>query len=190
MLSVLMLIAATASAAPDSVVPRIWNTSLIAQGWRPGVKVGGEYLLSRKTYDDKHGTKRHIVLEPSVSAWHHWGNHTPITASAQLYRRKIKSERRTREMFVGLGATYAINAGTTYAFDDSGELTGSALAGNLMAAVSAGVGIGRTPKAPRPGNFAWHLRPTVTIWAPYTSGVAPVFTLEAGVRWGTGGKNR
>ena len=155
------------------------------QGVRPGVKLGGEYVLSRKT---RKKANRLLVLEPAVSSWHHWGNHTPVTAGVQLYRRKIKANRGTRELFIGQGVTYAINAGTTYEYDGSGELTGSRLAGHLMSATSIGVGLGYTPKAPRRDHLAWHVRPTVTIWAPYNSGIAPVATIEGGVRWGTGGK--
>ena len=119
-------------------------------------------------------------------AWYHWGNHTPITLSGQLIYRRTSARGWSGEAFFGQGATYAINAGLTYSFDDRGELTSSRLAGQLMSATSAGFGIGRTRARAGGAALAWHLRPTLTVWAPYTSGIAPVATIEIGVRrvWG------
>jgi len=190
-MSALLMAASLALAAPKkNAEPLVWNTSYVAQGLRPGFKIGLDYPLaeSRKVRDSrrpgKKTVRRALVVEPSVMAWHHWGNHTPITAGAQLIYRKGFGNGRHRELFVGQGATYAINAGRTYSFDDSGELQGSALAGNLMSATSVGFGLGRDLSRRKKGgpDLTWYVRPTATIWAPYNSGVAPVLTIELGVR--------
>ncbi len=171
-----------------------WNTSLVAQGWRPGLKLGVELPLAdgevtRTRRDLERGYDRYLVLEPSFTAWHHPGNHTPLTAGAQIFARRVRSDGRTLEAFVGQGVTYAINAGTTYEFDADGELAGSALAGNWMSATSVGFGVGRDLSRTRGVDLAWHLRPTMTVWAPYNAWIAPVFTLELGLRraWFDGG---
>ncbi len=172
-----------------------WNTSLIAQGWRPGAKLGFEVpLAEREIVRTRRGIERTIdrlwLVEPSFTAWHHPGNHTPLTLGAQLYARRIRAKGWTIEGFVGQGVTYAINAGTTYEFDENDELVGSALAGRWMSATSIGFGLGRDLARSRGVDLAWHLRPTMTVWAPYNAGVAPVFTVELGVRraWFSGGE--
>lgn len=172
----------------SQAAPAAVNTSLVAQGVRPGAKVGLEWpLVESQTVRSRRGeertTTRTLRVEPSLQGWYHWGNHTPLTASGQLIYRRTSHRGWSREALVGQGATYAINAGLTYAFDDSGELTSSRLAGQLMSATSLGLGIGRDTDA----ALAWHLRPTLTLWAPYTSGIAPVFTIELGIRRAWGG---
>ncbi len=172
-----------------------WNTSLVAQGWRPGLELGFDIPLTEREFVvQRRGVERSQtrlwVVEPSFTAWHHPGNHTPLTLGAQLYRRRIRSDGWTLEGFVGQGVTYAINDGMTYEFDDSGELVGSALAGRWMSASSVGFGVGRDLSRTRGIDLAWHLRPTMTVWAPYNTNVAPVFTVELGVRrsWFSGGE--
>lgn len=171
----------------------LWNTSLVFQGVRPGFKLGAEFELAervKKRPNRRRPPRRRIIrelaIEPSFTAWHHWGNHTPLTLSGQLITRRVKQNGRYREWFVGQGATYAINAGRTYSFDGDGELQGNRMAGRLMSATSVGFGVGR--EIPRTA-LAWHVRPTVTFWAPYLDGAAPVITLEFGVRqaWPFGG---
>lgn len=186
MLLPLMVIGLTQASAAE-LDTTAWNTSLIAQAWRPGLKVGVEFPVAERavvrTRDDLvRSFDRYLVLEPSFTAWHHPGNHTPLTAGAQLHLRRVRVDGWTLEGFVGQGVTYAINAGTTYEFDDDGDLVGSALAGHWMSASSVGFGVGRDLSRTRGLGLAWHLRPTMTVWAPYNAGVAPVFTLELGVR--------
>jgi hypothetical protein len=161
--------------------PTVWNTSFIAQGIRPGAKIGLEHVLRES---EEAPVKRSLLIEPSLMGWYHWGNHTPLTVSGQLIYRRTSARGWSREALLGQGATYAINAGKTYVFDDSGEITSSRLAGRLMSATSIGFGLGRTRS-----ELAWHIRPTLTMWAPYNSGIAPVFTVEIGVRrtWGEKG---
>ena len=175
----------------SQAAPAVWNTSYIAQGVRPGAKVGLELALaesetSRSRRGEERTTTRTLLIEPALQGWYHWGNHTPLTAGGQLIYRRTSHRGWSREALVGQGATYAINAGLTYSLDDSGELTSSRLAGQLMSATSLGFGIGRDTDGA--AALAWHLRPTLTIWAPYTSGIAPVFTIEIGIRrtWGEG----
>ena len=171
--------------------PMVWNTGYIAQGIRPGAKVGVELGLKeseqvRSRQGQERTISRSLLVEPSLQGWYHWGNHTPLTVSGQLIYRRTSPRGWSREAFLGQGATYAINAGLTYSFDDSGTLTSSRLAGQLMSATSLGFGIGRTPAD---ADIAWHVRPTLMIWAPYTSGIAPVATIEIGIRraWGEDG---
>lgn len=169
----------------SQAAPAAWSASYIAQGVRPGAKVGLEWALASSTGEGARATTRMLLVEPSLQGWYHWGNHTPLTASAQLIYRRTSHRGWSREAFVGQGATYAINAGLTYSFDDSGELTSSRLAGQLMSATSLGGGIGRGIAGD--ADLAWHLRPTLTLWTPYTSGIAPVFTIELGIRRAQGG---
>ncbi len=186
MLIALSLVALTQVGAAE-LDAATWNTSLVAQGWRPGLKLGvelplaqGERVLTRRGVERR--VDRLLLVEPSFTAWHHWGNHTPLTAGGQLIARRVRADGWTSEAFIGQGLTYAINAGTTYEFDDDGELVGSAMAGNWMSASSVGVGLGRDLSRSRGVDLAWHIRPTMTVWAPYNAGVAPVFTVELGVR--------
>ena len=163
------------------------NTSVLAQGIHPGAKVGVEFPLvdveSVKTRAGEDRTiGRQLVLEPALSFWVHRHNLTPITLSPQLLYRRVGHRGWTPELFVGQGVTYAINAGVTYEFDDQGELVGGALAGRWMSATQLGFGIGRDLSVTRDLDLAWHVRPAMTVWAPYNSGVAPVFSFELGVR--------
>jgi len=93
-------------------------------------------------------------------------------------------------LFLGQGATYAINGGETCEFDSSDALICSSTAGNWMSATSMGFGLGRDLSATTDHDLAWHIRPLAILWAPYNSGVAPVFMIEVGVRhsWLSGGK--
>ena len=165
--------------------PRAVNMSLVAQGIRPGVKLGMDIPLLRQQHrsdrrpEGRKLTQRDMSVEPAVSVWHHWGNHTPITAGAQLFYRRGKESGWQRELFVGQGITYAINAGITYSFDQSGTLQGSRLAGRWMSATQVGFGLGRDRSDT---DMAWHVRPTLMVWAPYNDTIAPVFLLEMGVR--------
>lgn len=164
------------------------NTSLIAQGVRPGAKVGVD--VSWKEWERNRPGRREgrqqvihsLQVEPSIQAWHHWGNATPIDVGTQLIYRRTAENGRQCEFLLGQGVTYAINAGMTYSFDDSGTLQGSRLAGNWMSASRVAVGVGRDRSAAGGADLAWHARPTVTLWTPYNTGVAPIFSLEVGVR--------
>ena len=173
----------------SQAAPTAWSIGYIAQGVRPGARVGLEWTLleSEKNLsrrDEARTTTRKLLVEPALQGWYHWGNHTPLTASGQLIYRRTSHRGWSREVLVGQGATYANNAGLTYSFDDSGALTSSRLAGQLMSATSLGLGIGHDTAG---ATLAWHLRPTLTVWAPYTSGIAPVATIELGLRRAWGG---
>ncbi|MEL6342169.1 MAG: hypothetical protein AAFV53_03490 [Myxococcota bacterium] len=186
---VLLWLGAAWADPPTSPPPPSWTVSYIAQGVRPGAKVGYDFPVLRRVKrrpnrrEGKRAIRRDLAIEPSLSMWHHWGNHTPVTLSAQAIYRRSKPNGRQRELFIGQGLTYAINAGFTYRFDGD-TLDRSLLAGRAMSATSFGFGFGRDlRKKPRSNlELTWHARPTVTIWSPYNSGGAPVLTLELGVR--------
>ncbi|MCB9743581.1 MAG: hypothetical protein H6740_13355 [Alphaproteobacteria bacterium] len=165
----------------------VLNTSFVAQGVRPGVKVGMQQPLAHKKITREgllleRRWQRIVFVEPSLMIWYHWGNMTPLTLSAQLHKERVKPSGWTRGVFIGQGATWAFNAGVTYHFDDAGELVGSRLAGRLMSATSVGMTVGRDLSRKGGPELAWHVRPTATFWAPYNAGFAPVLTLEIGVR--------
>lgn len=173
----------TTNADADALV---WDTGFVAQAWRPGVKLGVEIPLvyRTRTKDRLWGERvidRELYLEPAFVGWHHWGNHTPLTLQAQLGWRRVGHRGWTREVVLSQGVTYAVNAGVTYGFQGD-ELRGSRLAGRTMSATSMGFGVGRDLNKARGVGLAWHVRPTMTIWAPYNTAIAPVFTVEFGVR--------
>ena len=164
------------------------NTSLIAQGIRPGAKLGVEWMVASQEAlhegrpDGRQRVVHSVHVEPAVQAWHHWGNATPIRAGAQLVYRRTAEGGRQCEVLLGQGVTYAINAGVTYTLQPNGQLEGSRLAGNWMSASSVALGFGRDLSAKGTRDISWHARPTLTLWTPYTTGVAPIFSLELGTR--------
>lgn len=188
------LLAGSLALAAPKPEPLVLNTSFVAQGIRPGFKVGLDYPLLEHKVTRKRAPKgrrtvrRALVVEPALTAWHHPNNMTPVTAGGQLIYRRALGNGRHRELFVGQGATYAFNANPTYELSASGKLEKVPLAGHWMSATSMGFGLGRDLSRAGGPDLAWHLRPTLTIWAPYSTGAAPVFTVEVGVRKAHGRK--
>jgi hypothetical protein len=177
-----------ATPAPTSLD---WNTSVIAQGLRPGIQVGVEKPLrewerTRKGLWRTHLFHRQLVFEPGFSGWYHRNNHTPMSVDGRLRIRRTRSSGLQREFFIGQGFTYAINAGRTYWFDEDDTLQSSRLAGRAMRSSVVGFGMGMALTLADGSDIAWHLRPTLTVWNPYNAGLAPVWTVEVGVRrsWG------
>ncbi|MFT5584879.1 MAG: hypothetical protein ACI9VR_002467 [Cognaticolwellia sp.] len=78
-----------------------------------------------------------------IFARYHRQNATPLTPNTQVYARWIRTAGAVRELFIGQGATSAINHGETRELDSSDALICSRLPGNWMSATSIGFGLGR-----------------------------------------------
>lgn len=157
-------------------------------GWQPGLSVGLEVPIWEKLNEK---TKRNGKVKDKYRFWCLTGNAGfwvhPHSYSAQFIRagvlwRKVRTRGGKFEAALYLGVVNRFNAGPTYTVRDDGTVKKRFWDGSIYAMPTLMVGFGKDHLfAPKPRKFAWHIRPQMSLLAPYNTSVLPGFGLEVGV---------
>ena len=161
-------------------------------GLHPGFKIGTHFdLLNWEKQKDR--KKRSITkykslfVSPQIGFYIHPKNHLGLSINADFGYKRLHSRFNFYSAYsIGLGALTQFNAGTTYVFDESGEVSQKAFASRtyLLSTINYEFGQQVTPV------FGWFGKISFGVKAPYNTGISLENFMEVGVKLNLGKLNQ